>query len=100
MVSSDKSALAPSTSAHPSEQSSLVFHLCGLPCCKLLGDEEGNQTAGDDEDDGEHNNDTSLTAGPVAALGDLGDGVASDNGGVDGRHCEICLLKEPKVQKR
>lgn len=51
-------------------------------------DEEGDQTDGDNENDGEHNDDTSLLGGPVFALGDVGEGVASDNSSVDGRHFE------------
>jgi len=82
--------LTPSSQPHSSlhKPSSLFLNPGGLPCCQLLGDEETGQTDSDDEDDAEHDNDTGLTASPVAALGDLGDGVASDDGGVDGRHCE------------
>jgi hypothetical protein len=52
----------------------------------LLVDEEDDETDGDDEDDAEDDHDTSVLAGPVAALGDLEHSVASDNGEADGRH--------------
>lgn len=49
-------------------------------------DEESDQTDSDNEDDGEHDDDTSLLGGPVLTLGDVAEGVASDETSVDGRH--------------
>lgn len=53
-----------------------------------LGDPQADQTNTNDEDNGENNNDTSLLLSPVLAAGELVEGVASDNGGVHGRHFE------------
>lgn len=92
LVSRQSVVLHPHINHTLPKHSSLVLDLGGLPRCQLLGDEKTGKTDGDDKDNAEHNNDTGLMASPVAALGDLGDGVASDDGGVDGRHCGIGLL--------
>lgn len=54
---------------------------------ELLVDEEGNETNADNTDNAEDNHDTGLLGGPVLALGELHEGIAS-NDGVDGRHFE------------
>ena len=58
----------------------------------LLGDEESDETDGDDEDNAKHDHDTGVLAGPVAALGDVGH-VASDDGEADGRHVDGCVVE-------
>ncbi len=60
-----------------------------LASLQLLVDEEGDQADSDDEDDAEDDHDTGILAGPVAAPGELGEGVASDDGKADGGHVEI-----------
>lgn len=59
-------------------------------------DEHGNDEDGDEEDNDENDNDTGLTLGPVLlALDELVKSVfaASDDGHVDGGHCELCFLR-------
>lgn len=64
--------------------------LCGLfPGAggrDLAANEQANDTDGNNKDDGEHDDDTSFLLSPVLALGDVGESVASNDGGVDGRH--------------
>ena len=60
--------------------------LAGL---QLLVDEEEDQGNSDDEDDAEDDHDTGVLAGPVTAPGELGEGVASDNGKANGGHFVI-----------
>lgn len=79
---------SPSSPLHPPAPSRALddcraLLLAGL---QLLVDEEEDEGDGDDKDDAEDDHDTGVLAGPVAALGDLGEGVASDDGEVDGRH--------------
>jgi hypothetical protein len=62
-----------------------LSRLAGL---EALGDPKTYQGSTDDEDDGEDNDDTSLLLGPVLTLGDGAEGVACDNGSVDGRDFE------------
>jgi hypothetical protein len=73
---------------------SLLHHdlyglLAGLASGELLVDEQGEQTDSNNKDDTEHNDNTGLLASPVRALGDGAEGVASDNGSVDGRHFKV-----------
>ena len=49
-------------------------------------DEQSDKTDKDDEADAEDDNDTGLASSPVAALGDEVEGVADDNGALNGRH--------------
>lgn len=51
-----------------------------------LADEQANDTDGDDEDDAEYDDNTSLLLGPVLTLGDVGDGLTGNQSVVDGRH--------------
>lgn len=53
---------------------------------QLLVDEEGEKPDSDDEDNAEDDHDTGILAGPVAALRERREGVASDEGVVDGGH--------------
>ena len=70
------------------QASSLDNLLTALPAgLELLADEEGDEGDEDDEDDAEDDDDAGLLGSPVAALGEVDEGVASDDGrGVDGRH--------------
>ncbi|KAK4122352.1 hypothetical protein N657DRAFT_647043 [Parathielavia appendiculata] len=61
----------------------LAFLLAGL---ELLVDEQEDEEGGDNEDDAEDDHGTDVFAGPVAALGDLRKGVASDDREADGGH--------------
>lgn len=49
-------------------------------------DEQSDEADNDDEADAEDDNDTRLAGSPVAALGDEVEGVADDNGALNGRH--------------
>lgn len=63
-----------------------------------LVDPEANETHADDEDDAEDKDNASVLSGPVAALGDVGEGVAGDNGEIEGGHFAIAIkTKDSKV---
>ena len=85
----------------------LELRLCSLASSQLLVNEETAQTDGNNEDNAEHNNNTSFPAGPVAALGDVRVGL-SGHEGLDGRHfsffgssnraiSQVFHMKSPKM---
>jgi hypothetical protein len=55
---------------------------------EALGNPETYQAHGDNANNGEYENDTSFLLRPVLTLGNGAEGVACDDGGVDGRHFE------------
>ena len=68
--------------------SPLLQLLVGLAGEHLAVDEEGDETHADDKDDAEDEDDAGVLAGPVAAAGELVDGVVPGNQALDDRHCE------------
>jgi hypothetical protein len=54
-----------------------------------LVDPKGDEEAANNEDDTEDEDDTGLTSSPVAALGEVRNGVADNNGVADGRHFDV-----------
>jgi len=67
--------------------------LCGLPACtggrNSTADEHGDQADRNNADNAEDDDDTGLLLGPVLALGDVGDCLAGEESGVDGRHVGV-----------
>lgn len=56
-------------------------------------DEQSDEADKNDEADAEDDNDTRLAGSPVAALGDEVEGVADDNGALNGRHFVMWIEK-------